>query len=186
MRPYSILLLGLIALAGCADEPFSQPKMEPVANLTNVSAQNVSSVIRLINDLCVRRSASTLEMAKGIAATGWQWQQTQSADPKQPLSLDLWKHPPVQLLRGNLAGEQITNCTVSIEGPSAPAPNSIASELSKLTGTRNQRAREWWWRSNRSTQTRIELIDSAFDQKSGITVLVENYKLPWWRTILGN
>jgi hypothetical protein len=186
MRSSSVALLALAALAGCNKVQVSPPKMDRVNILSNDGSQNVSSVMRLINELCVSRSTSSLAMAEGLKATGWQWQQTQQSDPSQPLSLDLWKSPPVQVIRGNLAGEQVTNCMIAIEGAAAPEPNLIAMELSKIAKHGNRKAREWSWRSSSTTETHIELMDAAFEEKAGITVTVENFKLPWWRSILGN
>ena len=184
---YSVrsLLIILAALNGCDSKQANLPEMPRVASLSKVGSENAATIMRLIDQLCIRRSASGAAMAKGLAATGWQWEQIQSSDPEQPLSLDLWKSTSVQLIRGNIAGEDITNCTISVEGVAAPDPSLISHELSKLTKFPGRTNREWSWRSSASTQTHIELTNSAFGQKAGISVIVENYKLPWWRSILG-
>ena len=184
IRYRTIFAAILILVSGCNSRQAEPPKMQKLPTLSIVGSENVAAVMQLIDELCIKRSANSLLMQQGLAASGWQWQQVQHSDPKNPLSLDLWKAPAVQLIRGNLAGEDITNCTISVEGVAAPDPSSIAQELSKLTKTTDQMAQEWW-QSNASTQTHIELTDSAFDQKAGISVIVENYKLPWWQSLLG-
>ena len=184
IRYQTIFAAILMLVSGCNSRQPEPPKMQKLPTLSIVGSENVAAVMQLIDELCIKRSANSLLMQQGLAASGWQWQQVQHSDPKNPLSLDLWKAPAVQLIRGNLAGEDITNCTISVEGAAAPDPSSIAQELSKLSKTSDQTAQEWW-QLNASTQTRIELAGSAFEQKAGISIIVENYKIPRWRSILG-
>ena len=181
-----VLVLAVGLLASCNSEQANPTPKKPLPALEGAATANLITVVRLVDELCVRQSASTETMNHALAATRWAWTQVQHSDPKQPLSLDLWSSPPVRLIRGNPAGPDVSVCTIIIEGTAAPKPELLASELAKLANGRGKGEREWWWRSSRGTKSHMDLGESAFDNKTGIGVTVENYRLPWWQALMGS
>ncbi|MCT2400984.1 hypothetical protein [Novosphingobium mangrovi (ex Huang et al. 2023)] len=144
---------------------------------------SASSIATLLKQQCLESSDDPIRFDAGLSATGWGFKRVQTADPADPLSLDMWVSPVADVLRGQVVEDNVFVCTVMIHRQFAPPITVIKSALSDIAGQTSGSAPEWWWKSG-AKKFHMDVNDQGNEgQSTGITV--ETYRLPWWQSILG-
>lgn len=174
-------LLILLALAGCGSaatisRPSAVPKFVP-----NDVVGNSATFSKLVRQLCIENGNDRVQFAQAIKATNWGFAQTQTLDPKNPYSVDVWKAPDAQVVHGKLAGDEILVCNVAVASGVADTKH-VARALSALAKAPRKDA-EWRWRQG--AEEYVMDFSQGSDPATAFQVNVEIWRLPWWRRMLG-
>jgi hypothetical protein len=156
----------------------SSTQIEPLS--TSGEASNAGKLRQLVDQQCFDRLDDLQAFETALKGTGWRWKRTQTADPDNRLSLDVWELPGVTLIRGQPVKDGVWTCTVAVNSPVAPPADRLANELSKTAKGVREGSDGWWWNRSQANRIHMDLTGSA----QGVTINVENYHLPWWRSFL--
>ena len=116
-----------------------------------------------------------------MKATNWGFVQTQTLDPKNPYSVDVWKAPDAQVVHGKLAGGEVLVCNVAVASDVADK-KLVARALSGLAKAPRKDA-EWRWQQG--AEEYVMGFSLGSDPATMFQVNVEIWRRPWWQRLLG-
>ena len=176
-----MLLFVGVTLVGCSEPP-SAKTPHAVANFEpDNPIANASVLANLVGQLCIDNGDDRDRFANAITATGWRFERTQTLDPNNPYSVDVWNAPEAQVIHGKLSGDEILVCNVAVADGVA-ARDQLSRALSGLAqGPR--KGGEWRWRQG-AHEFVMDFADGA-EPATQFQVNVEIWRLPWWRRLLG-
>ena len=175
------LLTGLQACSSASSTPL------PRLSATNPS-QNLPAIISAVQRLCLEHVTETDGFDGAIAATGWDFRQTQQAD--QSTTLDVWQAHGVEVIHSRrpiqAPDAEVWVCSLKLQADLMPEEGSVTDAITELAGQSARHSENgpyWEWRPSplrAATATLNELQNPG-----GLMIVVELAAIDPARAIFG-
>ncbi|GGA04686.1 hypothetical protein GCM10010923_12680 [Blastomonas marina] len=155
VRTQLLLLISVFAIAGCDGSPPNKAIALPV--LEAGASGNAEAIVQLADQTCVGRASDAADFGQALEISGWGFERTQSADPANALSLDVWETETAQVVRGELVKGHAYTCLLAVGSEYSPSEDELRQALLIRYGRPDESGIYWEFEGPNGSRYKLDI-----------------------------
>mgnify|MGYP004216333213 FL=1 len=168
-----LVLVTALIVAGCQQAGLEDARA--VDRLVAGAPDNTEAVVQMVDQQCVGRASDRDAFAAALDASGWNFEQTQEADPDNHLSVDVWQSREAQIVMGEVVEGRIFGCWLAIGSEFSPDSAALATALTEKYGAAKEDGVYWEFRGPHGSLHKLD-IGGETTGDYGTSLFVEEWR----------